>query len=338
MKTNKLFLATLASAVAIPAMVAPMQTEAFVYNPFKDVSAQNVYYDIIHKMRDQEIISGYEDGTFHPSETISRKHAAVLITRAVKNLPTTNTFKQPKDLSTSNAYYGDIKKLMEAGLLELDSKGNINPNAPLTRGDMAKILATAYELDTKGSHGLKDVSGKYSPYVAALATAKITTGFEDGTFRENESLTRAHYAVFMFRSMNLTEEGVVNDIDLFTLYENSYIGKYGFNKVPLPNQYKGKTLREVLDIQTAEYDKHKAMIPRGGYGAKVGIETAERFKNNIKNFEEITGTSPQKMSEYIDESAKTGKTVYFVGENGKKYFFIFGYNGNIALMGENHLK
>lgn len=209
---NKLFLMSLATVVTVPALVAsvPLDAKAAqVVKTFKDVSKNSPYYDIIHEMAKQGIISGYEDGRFGPNETISRKHAAVLITRAVKDLPKGTTFKQPKDLSTANAYYGDIKKLMEAGLLQLDAKGNINPNAPLTRGEMARILATAYELNTTGSHPLKDVTSTYSKYVTALYNAEVTTGFEDKTFRENEGLTRAHYAVFMYRAQEFEDNKIV---------------------------------------------------------------------------------------------------------------------------------
>lgn len=202
MKKSKLFYATLATMVAVPVVVAPINSEAATYSKtFKDVSKSNAYYDIIHSMAQKGIINGYEDGTFKPNQTLSRQHAAALVCRAVA-LPSTTTFTAPKDVTRfTSPYYFDLVTLMEAGVLELDSKGNINPNAPLTRGEMAKILAVAFDLNTKGTTPLKDVSGTYKPYVTALYNAGVTTGFEDKTFREKESLTRAHFAVFMHRAM-----------------------------------------------------------------------------------------------------------------------------------------
>lgn len=58
MNKYKMFSATMAAAIAVPAIVLPMQAEAAVENPFKDVSKNSPYYEIIHEMRDQHIISG----------------------------------------------------------------------------------------------------------------------------------------------------------------------------------------------------------------------------------------------------------------------------------------
>lgn len=200
MNKSKLFLATL---IATSAIVVPMQMEVSAKS-FSDVSTKNPYYDIIHTMTEKGIIKGYENGTFKPNETLSRKHAATLINRAV-TLKSVKNVAVPKDLTKSNAYYTDIMALLNAGLIEVDSKGNVNPNKALSRGEMAKILATAFNL--KGSkHSLKDVSKTYDSYVAALYENNVTTGFEDGTFKEKQSLTRSHYAVFMYRAMGLDKE------------------------------------------------------------------------------------------------------------------------------------
>lgn len=203
MKKNKFFVAVLATSIIVPAIVVPVDIEAATKG-FSDVSTKNPYYNIIHTMTEKGIIKGYENGMFKPNETLSRKHAATLINRAV-TLKSVKNVAVPKDLTKSNAYYTDIMALLNAGLIEVDSKGNVNPNKALSRGEMAKILATAFNL--KGSkHSLKDVSKTYDTYVSALYENNVTTGFEDGTFKEKQSLTRAHYAVFMYRAMGLNKE------------------------------------------------------------------------------------------------------------------------------------
>lgn len=202
MLKRKFFVAALAASIVVPAIVIPMEAQAA--KSFSDVSPKNANYDAIHTMVIKGIIKGYEDGTFKPNETLTRKHAATLINRAVKLKPVKNV-TVPKDLTKSNAYYADLMALLNAGLLEKDAKGNVNPNKALSRGEMAKILATAFNL--KGTkHSLKDVSKTYDAYVAALYQHNVTTGFEDGTFKEKQSLTRAHYAVFMYRAMGLNKE------------------------------------------------------------------------------------------------------------------------------------
>lgn len=222
---NKLIVSTLVAALAIPVMVAPLPTQhaeangvvVLANNPFKDVKVNSPYYHIIHDMRDAGIINGYEDGTFRPTTTLSRQHAAALISRALKinnlSLDKTIEFKQPKDLSTSNPYYNDLKALMEAGLLETDRNGNLNPDKDLTRGEMSKILAVAFQLKVKADYVFGDVKGsKYEEYVKALYSNGVTTGYEDYTFKLDGSLTRVHYVLFMHRAMNLDENFVAKPI------------------------------------------------------------------------------------------------------------------------------
>ncbi|MBO0589274.1 MULTISPECIES: S-layer homology domain-containing protein [unclassified Sporosarcina] len=209
---NNLFIATLASAIVIPAIIAPIQANAVVKNPFTDVSKNSPYYDVIHEMRDKNIISGYENGAFKPNEVITRKHAAALVSRA-KDLPSTKDFVKFNDITEKNAYFLDIKKLQQAGIFEPDNKGNFNPNKPITRAEMAKVLTIAFDLKPKTEFNFPDVPKNHSAneYVRALYSNGITTG-DNGYFKPAESLTRAHYAVFMHRAMNMKDDVVVKPI------------------------------------------------------------------------------------------------------------------------------
>lgn len=170
---------------------------------FMDVPSSNQYYTEIMKMTELGIISGYEDRTFKPKETITRKHAAALVSRAKGNrLPQTHKFVKFKDVNESNPNFGDIKKLQMAGLFAPDSKGNFNPNKPLTRAEMAKILAVAFDLEVKANYDFPDVpvSHPANKYVRALYSNGITKG-DNGKFLPNDSLTRGHYSAFMYRAM-----------------------------------------------------------------------------------------------------------------------------------------
>ena len=331
---KRLLVPIIAVTVAVSSIFAPAASANKV---FKDVTTQNAYYNVIQNMSNNGIISGYDDGTFKPSQAISRKQAAALVNRAVA-VPRVTAFEAPKDLSTKNAYYNDIRVLMEAGLLDLNSRGEIRPNAALTRGEMAKIIAVAFGLDTSLIHPLKGVSDKASPYVAALYNTGVTTGFADGTFGEDKSLTRAHYAVFMYRAMNPGDVEPGQGSDPQDLYGKSFVGKYEYDKIPVPTKYKGKTSREVFDIKEVEYDKYLAAMPSGSYKAIRSIDSAYTYLVIVKNLSEITGLSNEAVSKHIDEAAKTGNTVSFAGENNKNYFIMFGYKFNVMYMGEDHLK
>ena len=64
--------------------IAPIQpTEASTQTAqvklFTDIPEKHVYANEIYTMRGKNIINGYEDNTFRPNETITRKHAAALV-------------------------------------------------------------------------------------------------------------------------------------------------------------------------------------------------------------------------------------------------------------------
>lgn len=203
---------------------------------------------------------------------------------------------------------------------------------------MAKALVVAFNLQGAVDAKFSDMPKSHPAfnYVATLFGNEITTG-NNGKFLPDRTLTRAHYAVFMYRSMTLDKEEVQKRLERYELYEQSYISKYKIGKVPVPTQYKGLTSRELYDIQTAKYDKLVTLIPKYGYNSKSGV-TYEMYTGTLKNFSKVTGSTASEIAGYIDESAKTGDTTTFVGGNDQKYFIIFNYLVDAILIGEDHRK
>lgn len=311
MKSKKLFLSALALAIAIPAFVQTVEVAAAT-NSFKDVPAKYWANDIIHEMRDQKIVAGYEDGTFRPNEVISRKHAAVLISRA-KNLPTVKPFIAFKDVSEKNAYYSDIKKLQQAGIFAPDNQGNYNPNQPITRAEMAKVLAIAFDLDVKATNDFPDVPVGHpaNEYVRAIYSNGITTG-DNGLFNPNDSLTRAHYAVFMHRAMNLDENHVSKPIEkpanpiTPTPKPDTKTGlitdKYDhFMDVPRPQGYEPAKQRDSQQKKQAEIRVKEVHNWTGAFSI-MGWGTEERLNNYSKEF----GITVEELVSIINWTIETG--------------------------------
>lgn len=80
------------------------------------------------------------------------------------------------------------------------------PSQPVTRAEMAAFLARAMGLDVSSDYQgiFPDVTeGQwYTPYVEALAGAGVTSGYQDGTYRPAELVTRAEMAVFLVRAFS----------------------------------------------------------------------------------------------------------------------------------------
>lgn len=178
-------------------------------NPFKDVSVTSNYYKSTHILRDLSIINGYTDGEFKPNETINRLQAATLIKRLEENgyigfvHEREGVYFNDTLGAGTNSYIG-LMNLYRIGALQVDKENNISPGKNLTRAEMAKILVKAFNLDiSKNTGSFKDVSNKtLEPYIETLLAYGITTGYNDGTFKPNNPITRAHYTEFIFRILN----------------------------------------------------------------------------------------------------------------------------------------
>jgi len=203
----------MAAALAILAVVVPIQAEGIkeAFQEFTDVTKSHSNYEVIMEMQKEGIISGYEDGTFRPKQAISRMHVASLLDRAITLEPIRDAVEF-KDVPKTHAYYEVIQKIQRAGIVD-GSDGNYNPNASLTRVQMAKILVNAFDLKVKAEYDFPDVPTDHwgSDYVRALYSNGITTG-DNGYFNPNEPVSRAHYAVFLHRLLNLDEDFVAKPI------------------------------------------------------------------------------------------------------------------------------
>lgn len=194
---KKLFLATLASAVITPVAVAPAYAAE---GPFTDVAADYIYAEQLLALKEANIITGFSDGTYRPNDTISRQHVVAMLARVVDFEPQREA-KHFSDVPTTHPYYKEITAAYRAGVI--DGNGDkFNPNASVTRAQMAKMLVKALELNEHKGNQFADVDDTYwsKDYINTLAYYDITTGV-NGNFEPNKALTRAHLAVFLYRAL-----------------------------------------------------------------------------------------------------------------------------------------
>lgn len=169
--------------------------------PFTDVSQDHWAVPAIQEIYRKQIITGYEDGTFRPSNAIQRQHVAAMIGRTLQ-LEKKTAFKPFTDVKMDSPYYYDIMKTQQAKIFSGNEKG-FEPQKSLTRAQMAKIIVEAFNLPKASSHPFTDVpNGHWSnEYIASLYAAGITTG-SDGKYNPNDPVTRTHFTVFLSRALN----------------------------------------------------------------------------------------------------------------------------------------
>ena len=105
---------------------------------------------------------------------------------------------QFNDLNPDADYYQPVMELASRGYISGYKDGSFRPNQAITRGQAAKMLAMALNLNSTNptNPGFRDVPTNHDfyKYIAALANAGIISGFDDKTFRPNEPINRNQMA------------------------------------------------------------------------------------------------------------------------------------------------
>ncbi|MBD7984567.1 S-layer homology domain-containing protein [Sporosarcina sp. Sa2YVA2] len=206
---KKLFISAITATFLVPAIITPVQA-VDSKQTFKDVKSTDHFYSSIEEMVRRGAVSGYPDGTFRPGETISRKHVASLLGRVIP-LEQKKSAKSFKDVSKTHPYYEAIRSIQQAGIMDGDSSGNFNPDAPVTRVQLAKLLELAFGLEVKSEISFSDVPASHwgTRHVQALYSNGITKG-DGGRFNPGHPVTRAQYAVFLQRLLDLDRDSTLS--------------------------------------------------------------------------------------------------------------------------------
>mgnify|MGYP003390478582 CR=1 FL=1 len=105
---------------------------------FTDVPASNEYAQAIEVLASQGFINGYADGTFKPTEEITRGQFAKILTNIIGL--TGNGSNPFTDVATSSEYYSAITALYENGITKGTSAGTYSPVADVTRGQLSSFI------------------------------------------------------------------------------------------------------------------------------------------------------------------------------------------------------
>lgn len=203
-------LATTASLMTA-SIIVPVSVDAFTGGGYKftDVNDSHSHSSSIYKLADRQVLKGYADGTFRPNKPVTRGQVASIITSVLK-LDTSN-ISNPGfvDVAPGNSHYAGIAALVEARILSGYGDGTFRPNAPLTRGQMAKILVKAFQFKETGSAAtpFTDVnSSEYITFINTLYELGITKGTSKSTFSPNKHVTRGQLASFVLRCEDISKK------------------------------------------------------------------------------------------------------------------------------------
>lgn len=150
----------------------------------------------------RQMINGYSNGNFGINDPITRAEAAVMMSRYLGWTVSGQEDVGYPDLSTSHWAYAEIATMKQLGFFA--PVGLYEPDKRVTRAEMADMLVKTFDLQSASGSKFTDLERGYWAYhpIQILAANRISTGYNDGTFRPEAEVSRAEFAVFMARAMD----------------------------------------------------------------------------------------------------------------------------------------
>ncbi|EFA89370.1 S-layer homology domain-containing protein [Peptoniphilus lacrimalis] len=138
-------------------------------------------------------IKGYPDGTFKPSNNVTRAEAAQMFATLLNGGTSFGTSSVTKFADANNKWYSPaVNYIAGKGLLSGYSDGTFKPDADITRAEFAQMISGYLKAGYAGSANFKDVKGHWaSDAIDKVFGNKAVEGYPDGTFKPNKTLTRA---------------------------------------------------------------------------------------------------------------------------------------------------
>jgi hypothetical protein len=110
---------------------------------FSDVPASHPFWQWIERVAAHGVVSGYADGTFRPSDAVTRAQLAKIAANAAgyQEPVSSQTFS---DVPLSHPFYAYIERMALHGGLNGYSDGTFRPGSGVTRGQTAKIVRNTF--------------------------------------------------------------------------------------------------------------------------------------------------------------------------------------------------
>ena len=203
-------------ALALSASLALSTTIMAVSPSFSDVPGTHWASAEITEAVSRGITNGYDDGTFHPTASITNGHFSAFLARAF--------YKGEYDDSNANPWWKPYTDALDRhGVLEDTTLGTtirtISVNQPINRYDMAQMMYNvlvdqgaqlpAQAEQEKAQAVIGDwtsVPTEYQNAVTACYAAGVLNGQSDGNFGGTNLMNRAQGCVVVYRLTNYIVE------------------------------------------------------------------------------------------------------------------------------------
>ncbi|MDR0405790.1 MAG: S-layer homology domain-containing protein, partial [Clostridiales bacterium] len=243
-----------------------------------------------------------------------KKITAVITALAI--LASLTAFASFYDVDENGIYAQSVERLVRYGVLSGKGDGYFDPDAGLTRAELAKIATVIAGLDSlaaanTGTSLYSDMPGSHwaSGYVNVAAKNQLILGYPDGTYAPEKSLTFAESVTVLLRLLGYTAE------DLGDNWPSAYTAKAAELGMTSGMRYGDYDLISRADMALAadralltDMDKNdgeagKKLIQRMDYTITdcIILATSKESKNLLSDEVSTTAGTYQKTDDSVDQ-------------------------------------
>lgn len=193
----------------------PNNLQTDVVAAFSDVPDSHKYTKAITFLRQNEIVKGYNDGTFRPENSLTRAEFTKIIVLGTNQNFTKATKAPFSDVALGEWYTDYIAYCSSLGFLKGYGDGTFKPNQAISKVEALKILGELVNWDTKSIDpnaiqvpysdlNLKDWYGPYASY----AISKNLLDDTGSNFHPDAYITRGQMSEYIYRDYVVRELGV----------------------------------------------------------------------------------------------------------------------------------
>ncbi len=171
----------------------------------KYVNGTLTMLEVLNKEDHFNYIIGTPEGLSLPTANVTRAEVATIFFRLMtddaraKFDSLDNNFS---DVAKGKWYNRAISTLANAGIIKGDPAGTYRPGDPITRAEMAAIIARFGDFK-EGGKTFNDISGHWAQkYIELAASNGWINGNPDGTFKPNNNITRAETVAMINRVLD----------------------------------------------------------------------------------------------------------------------------------------
>jgi len=165
---------------------------------------------------------GYPDNTFRPEGKVTREEVATVFYKLLDEQSRTGMTTKANnfsDLEVDRWSCTPIATLAAASIITGYEDGTFRPGNVITRAELATIASKFDNLSPFESNKFSDVAGHWAnTFINSAAQKGWVNGYEDGTFKPEQAITRAEFATLVNNVLDrrVKKENILPDAKQFS--------------------------------------------------------------------------------------------------------------------------